>query len=98
MMAPGAAVRSIAEPATSDPVIPDFVDELTNSATLPAPTEKAERVAAPPAERFVRFPAAWYLLCTAHELRAGPVGKRVFDRELVAFRPTPGQVVVMDAQ
>jgi nitrite reductase/ring-hydroxylating ferredoxin subunit len=93
----GAAPRSTADPTPYPVAAAHSADAPRNAAVVTPPT-KVEQATAPPAERFAAFPAAWYLFCTAEELRAGPVAKRVYDRDLVAFRPAPGQVVVMDAQ
>jgi phenylpropionate dioxygenase-like ring-hydroxylating dioxygenase large terminal subunit len=53
---------------------------------------------APPAERFPRCPASWYLFGPARALRHGPVSRTVLGRHLVAFRTAAGRVAVLDGR
>jgi aminopyrrolnitrin oxygenase len=52
---------------------------------------------APPADRFVDYPASWYLFCESGELGSEPLTKRVLGRDLAAFRTPAGQIAVMEA-
>ena len=53
---------------------------------------------APPATAFARYPASWYLLCSARALRKGPVSVNLLGRQIVALRTAAGKVAVMDAR
>lgn len=53
---------------------------------------------APSAAQFPAYPASWYLLGWAHELRVGPVSKLMWGRRLVGYRTSAGVVVVLDGQ
>jgi phenylpropionate dioxygenase-like ring-hydroxylating dioxygenase large terminal subunit len=52
----------------------------------------------PPADQFPIYPQSWYWFCSADQLRRGPLTRRLFGRELVAFRTASGQVGVLDAR
>ena len=52
----------------------------------------------PRAEDFVEHPASWYPFCRSRELSRGPVGRRMLDKDLVAWRTSAGRVVVMSAR
>ena len=43
-------------------------------------------------------PACWYFFGSSRELEGGPVSKELLGRRLVAYRPAPGQVAVLDAR
>jgi len=53
---------------------------------------------APDIERFVQWPASWYLFATSAELARGPVSKTMLGRQLVAFRGESGAIAIMDAR
>jgi nitrite reductase/ring-hydroxylating ferredoxin subunit len=63
-----------------------------------AAAEIAERQAPPEECEFAAWPASWYLLCRASELRAGPLAKRMLGRDLVAFRTESGRLVVLEGR
>ncbi|MBI4663433.1 MAG: Rieske (2Fe-2S) protein [Verrucomicrobia bacterium] len=67
-------------------------NEMASECALP------REVTAPPANRFPKYPAAWYLFCHTRELRRGPLTKRMLGRELVAFRAKSGLVAVLEAR
>jgi len=47
---------------------------------------------------FAKFPASWYLLCRARDLDRGPVSRRIVGVDLVAWRPDPSKVIVMEGR
>lgn len=51
---------------------------------------------APPADRFPRYPASWYLLGASTDIAKRPVSKHMLGRRIVAFRTASGTAVVMD--
>lgn len=53
---------------------------------------------APALDRFVQYPASWYLFGPSSEVAAGPVSKAMLGRQLVAFRGQSGALAVMDAR
>lgn len=53
---------------------------------------------APPAEAFQRYPASWYLFSGSRALAEGPLTRRVFGRDLVAFRTASGRLALMEAR
>ena len=53
---------------------------------------------APSASSFPAYPAAWYLFCSADDLRRGPVSKKLLGRDLVAFRTAAGNHALLDAR
>lgn len=52
----------------------------------------------PAARDFVRYPASWYLLCAASELKKPAIKKTLLGRKLVIFRGASGEVVAMDGR
>jgi aminopyrrolnitrin oxygenase len=54
-------------------------------------------VAAPSARQFPAFAAAWYVFCSAHELKRGPISRDVVGRRLVAFLTRSGRIGALDA-
>lgn len=56
----------------------------------------APPLGAPSAASFPAFPVSWYLFGAAREIAKRPVSRRLWDRRLVAFRCTSGQIVVLD--
>ena len=70
-------------------------DSTTTRATAVVASDLPQ---APPAHRFPAYPAAWYLFCTAEELRDKPLAKPMLGRQLVAYRTCSGQVAVLDAR
>ena len=54
--------------------------------------------AAPPADRFPTYPAAWYLFGDSREMHRRPVSKDLLGRRLVAFRTAGGEVAVLDSR
>ncbi len=61
-------------------------------------SREADRQKAPPADRFSKYPASWYLFCSSRQLKDKPISKRILGRELVAFRTASGRLVMMDAR
>ncbi|CAN5852690.1 hypothetical protein BH11VER1_BH11VER1_15180 [soil metagenome] len=52
----------------------------------------------PSASAFPTHPAAWYFFCQEDDLANGPQGRRIFGRDVVAFRTARRHVVVLDAR
>ncbi len=61
-------------------------------------TLKVEMPIAPPISSFPATPASWYLFCHKHELRRGPLAKRLVNRDLVCFQTGSGKIAVLDAR
>ena len=69
---------------------------------VPVPGDMSDRSpatdSAPSAEAFAAWPASWYVFGTLHDLDHGPISKSLFDRQLVGYRTTAGQAVVLDGR
>jgi phenylpropionate dioxygenase-like ring-hydroxylating dioxygenase large terminal subunit len=51
---------------------------------------------APSASEFPAFPVSWYLFCNATEISRKPISKPFLGKQLVGYRTSGGQAVVMD--
>lgn len=65
---------------------------------LPSAAASLSNRVQPVMDRIPVYPTSWYLYCPTRQLRSGPVSKKLFDRELVAFRTASGHVSVMDSR
>lgn len=52
---------------------------------------------APPESSFAGLPASWYRLCSSNQLARNVYSRDVYDRKLLAYRRSDGEVVVLDA-
>jgi nitrite reductase/ring-hydroxylating ferredoxin subunit len=67
---------------------------MTRQRERPAP-ELNEAPLSRPKGLLPEWPASWYIICASRELGEKPLARRVFGRDLVAFRTPGGQVGVM---